>query len=893
MRMHSKLLCVLIPVFVGVAVLDGVLTYRTVKKQTLDDIRRQAGDIRAMLMATRRVYHHQFIESGLPVTDQTVGFLPAHALSRIAADFGDWTESGVTFNNVSDQARNADNAADALELEAMAYFRDHPEIEERFVPAALENGDPIYHYTRPIWVEEYCMTCHGKQAEAPKSIRETYAASYDYEVGDLRGVMSIKLPGSALWERASAAFWQSLAITGGGYFLIFVLVYWLLVQNSVRRLQILEQGSEALARGDYTWRSGMGGTDEIAKVALTFESMAGRVAEREGLLRTGEDRLNEAQSIAGIGSFDYDMQSEKVWWSRELYQIHGQTQGVYIPSRDAFENLVLEEDRTTYLGIVDECLRTGAAIDAQYRIRTADGAIRLMRTIGEATRAEDGTIIGMRGTVRDVTDWEQAQDDLTQSATLMRNILDSSPDFIFAKDLELRTLICNAAFASAVGKTPLEMIGRTDLENGWSESVVNGCVKHGTRGALVDDLEALRGTPIHHVHDVCILEGVKRIFDTHKLPLKDHHGEIIGILGVARDITQRKENEAELAKLSAAVINSPVSIVVTDHHGIIEYVNPKYVSMTGFSEQELIGKKASIFASDQTNRETYDEMWSALSDGDEWKGILCNRHKNGEIYWEQASISSLCDDAGRITHFVAVREDITEILKANEALEAQAESERLLMRELDHRVRNNLSSLIALIDISRKGALDTEDFADSIRDRAQTIATVHSALSKAKWQGVKLQTLIRSLTDGQLGARIELAGPDVMVPPVQAQAIGLVVNELAINCGKYGAMRRSSGRVELRWDAESNADGSMEMVLHWQEFDGPPIIADVELGTGLKLIQGLVGSELAGEVEFGFEPRGVSHRIVIRLRESGTAQYTADAVGSGIDAQAVFGLFGS
>ncbi len=131
------------------------ISYREFGALVNEQMAKEAGNIRAMLMATRRVYHNQFIDSGLPVTDKTVGFLPAHALARISQDFPNWTTSGLSFNNVSDRPRNPANRADADELQAMAWFRANPKAREHIGEITGGDGKPYYHYTTPMWIEQY------------------------------------------------------------------------------------------------------------------------------------------------------------------------------------------------------------------------------------------------------------------------------------------------------------------------------------------------------------------------------------------------------------------------------------------------------------------------------------------------------------------------------------------------------------------------------------------------------------------------------------------------------------------------------------------------------------------------------------------------------------------
>jgi two-component system, cell cycle sensor histidine kinase and response regulator CckA len=132
------------------------------------------------------------------------------------------------------------------------------------------------------------------------------------------------------------------------------------------------------------------------------------------------------------------------------------------------------------------------------------------------------------------------------------------------------------------------------------------------------------------------------------------------VIGTLLDITERKRAEAELSKLWRAVEQSPVSVVITDLLGRIEYVNPKFVEVTGYSEQELVGQNPSILKSGTMEKEFYQNLWQTISSGREWHGELHNKKKSGELFWESGSISAVKNSEGMITHFVGVKEDITE-----------------------------------------------------------------------------------------------------------------------------------------------------------------------------------------------------------------------------------------
>ena len=148
----------------------------------------------------------------------------------------------------------------------------------------------------------------------------------------------------------------------------------------------------------------------------------------------------------------------------------------------------------------------------------------------------------------------------------------------------------------------------------------------------------------------------------------DSIGRTVRYDGVLVDITEERQAESDLRKLSRAVEQSPVSVMITDIGGNIEYVNDRFTGASGYTREEVIGKKPGILKSGYTSDAEYKDLWARISAGGEWQGEFHNRKKSGELFWETASISPIRDADGRITHYLAVKEDITEAKEADEAL---------------------------------------------------------------------------------------------------------------------------------------------------------------------------------------------------------------------------------
>jgi diguanylate cyclase (GGDEF)-like protein/PAS domain S-box-containing protein len=138
------------------------------------------------------------------------------------------------------------------------------------------------------------------------------------------------------------------------------------------------------------------------------------------------------------------------------------------------------------------------------------------------------------------------------------------------------------------------------------------------------------------------------------------------------NIFKRYESEAKLKKLFQAVQQSSSTIVITDTKGVIEYVNPKFTELTGYTIDEVTGKNINILKSDEHESEFYKKMWTTILSGEDWKGSICNKRKSGETYWEDAHISSVKNAKGGITDFIAVKEDITKQREFDEKLNIYA-----------------------------------------------------------------------------------------------------------------------------------------------------------------------------------------------------------------------------
>jgi len=295
-------------------------------------------------------------------------------------------------------------------------------------------------------------------------------------------------------------------------------------------------------------------------------------------------------------------------------------------------------------------------------------------------RDADGKAIGIFAVSRDITERKQAEETLLKNekkyrelSTLMRLMADNMPDMLWAKDLNMEYLFVNKAICTGLlnAKDTEEPLGKTDTFFAMRErnSQPDNPEWH-TFGEICGDSDAitLEAMKPMHFDEFGNVKGKFLFLDVHKAPLYDSDGQLIGVVGSARDVTAAKDAENQLRKLSRAVEQSPASVFITDPEGTIEYVNPKFTEVSGYTSEEAIGQNPRILKSGEQPSEVYTELWKTISGGEEWKGELHNKKKNDELFWESVLISPIKNEKGELLNYLAVKEDITEWKRAKEDL---------------------------------------------------------------------------------------------------------------------------------------------------------------------------------------------------------------------------------
>lgn len=265
----------------------------------------------------------------------------------------------------------------------------------------------------------------------------------------------------------------------------------------------------------------------------------------------------------------------------------------------------------------------------------------------EGDNVTEGLVI-----VEDITDIMQTHQEMKESEQFLQTLIDTMPNPMFYKDADGVYLGCNRAFEQFLGIDRQRIIGHTVYDVASHELAD---VYHTADLSLIHK----KGKQKYEA-DVQTAEGTRHvIFNKATFPNADGKGAG-GMVGIIIDITERKKIEDMLRQYEKAVQQSPASIVITDIEGNIQYVNPAFCKISGYTSEEALGNNPRVLKSGKQSEEFYKNLWDTILAGKLWQGEFENKKKNGERYWETAQISPLTDETGRITNFIAVKKDITE-----------------------------------------------------------------------------------------------------------------------------------------------------------------------------------------------------------------------------------------
>lgn len=454
-----------------------------------------------------------------------------------------------------------------------------------------------------------------------------------------------------------------------------------------------EMISKALTQGHnrFEWvHRKSDGTDLFVEVMLTSMTLKERpffytvwrdITERrkaEAALKESNERFNLVARATNDAVWDWNVTENKTWWNDRFYLLFGFTSGVDVPGLETWVTKIHPDDRERVIehfrNAIDG-ISQGWSDEFQYQFK--DGSYGYIFDRAFIIRDDSGKAVRIIGSMIDITELKRAEKQLIESEARYRLISENSTDVIWLFDLlQLRITYVSPSVYKLRGFTPEEV-----LQHNVEQMLTPDSLKK-----FYDEITAF------NTGDKTLKTKTIRVDQPHKdghivnteivvTVLPDETGNPTRVLGVSRDITERAKTEEQLLLQSSALNSVANGIVITDPDGVLEWVNPAFTALTGYSLEEAIGKNPrELVKSGAHDEDYYKELWATITSGQVWHGELINKRKDGSFYTEEQTITPIRDVYGKITHFIGVKQDITERTKNEMALRENEERLRLSMK---------------------------------------------------------------------------------------------------------------------------------------------------------------------------------------------------------------------
>lgn len=432
--------------------------------------------------------------------------------------------------------------------------------------------------------------------------------------------------------------------------------------------------------------------DEIGSLTTAFNAM---VRELDDEAAVKEEYLQEYRIVA-------EYTSEIAVWrlldgsirfiSANCLELTGYRDCEFYADAGLIDRLVHPDDYACWLGHNDN---RGDASHPPFQVRfiCRDGSVRWMLHTCHVTRNNAGEITGRRGNFSDITQMVLTQELLQREKQFIEQLINGVATPIFVLDAEHRILYWNRAIerltdidASAIkGTDNHQLCFYEQRKVTLADLVLADTTDFNSYYRVVSPSKYIVGGI--QAEDWLIVHGVRRYMIFEASPIFDASGALVAAIETFEDITERRNLEESLGRLTQAVEQSSSSILITDQQGMIEYVNPTFTSVTGYSPEEAIGQNPSILKSGELSQADAAAIWKSITHGEVWRGELHNRKKDGTLFWELATISPLYEKNGSISGYLAIEDDITGQKEVREQLARyRAELERKHI-ELEHAFR--------------------------------------------------------------------------------------------------------------------------------------------------------------------------------------------------------------
>jgi two-component system, sensor histidine kinase and response regulator len=593
---------------------------------------------------------------------------------------------------------------------------------------------------------------------------------------------------------------------------------------------------------------------ELAVEALKMNSRWGALGSIRDISARKQDekhfrelthRFELATKAARVGIWDWYVPEDTLVWDDSMYFLYGLSKKDFKGEFEAWEKCLHPDDVADANQQLASALRGEKKFDTVFRIVMSDNTIRYIRAKADVHKDRFGNAVRMIGTNYEITPQmeaenalrelmfdlerqikartsglEQAQKKLLISEERFRGLVETINDIIWEQDAQGVITYISPMVTDILGYEQEEMMGTSFFKHTLASDPAELWKKSKDNHNSLKNIQHQLGHKL--TKSVIYLES-------NITPVFNSGGILNSFRGVSRDVTQRKFQSENLRKLSRAVEASPISVIITDAEGTIEYMNPYVLKTTGYSQEELLGENPRILKGTSQSQSFVQSLWETISKGQQWEGEFCNIRKDKTTYWEHALISPLFDEENQISHYVGVQENITERKKADQEharalIQAQAavQAKNYFLANMSHEIRTPMNAIIGMTYLALETDLNQRqrDYLNKINISAKTLLDIINGIldfSKIDAGKLHLEKTSFRLSDviedstNLISNKIARKGlellilidknvPELLVgDPIR---IGQVFNNLLSNAEKF----TSKGEIEVSVQVKSQED---------------------------------------------------------------------------------------
>ena len=398
--------------------------------------------------------------------------------------------------------------------------------------------------------------------------------------------------------------------------------------------------------------------------------MLNQIKEQNHSLTKNQERLSEAQQIAHTGHWEWNIATNDITWSDEIYRIFGCKPQQFSATYDAFISFIHPDDRNNVSTAVAKSIEHNMPYAIEHRIIQSEGIERIVFEQGKVLYNKQGTAIRMIGTVQDITERKQIENKLKSGEEQTRSLLMSTGEAIYGIDSQGNCIFANASCLKILGCSDTsELLGK-NMHNLIHHSHADGSLYAHNECHIYSAIK--KGKSAHITDEVFWrVDGTPFPVEYCSEPIfKD--GTVNGAVISFSDITERKAIEEKLLLSDRVFKNTSEAIIITKPNGEVVNINQAFTDITGYSREDIIGKNPRIMKSSRQDKAFYKNMWGTLLDKGKWTGEIWDRKKNGEEYPKSLTINAIKTPNNEVTHYIGIFSDITKSKAAAQQLQQLA-----------------------------------------------------------------------------------------------------------------------------------------------------------------------------------------------------------------------------